>query len=64
MDNIIDKNIKSIPKLLRSIANTSRAKENKHDVIFNEAANLIEHLAAIRKTAKEIVRENKNVQTS
>lgn len=57
--NNVDKNIQSIPKLLRVIACSDLAKSNKHDVIFNEAANLIDHLALIREKAKELVKEDK-----
>lgn len=55
--NNVDKNIQSIPKLLRSMACSKQALENKHDVILVEAASLIEHLAKIREKAKQLVAE-------
>lgn len=55
--NNIDRNIQSIPKLLRAIAKGSDAIENKHSIILNEAANLIDHLAKIREKAKQIIEE-------
>jgi hypothetical protein len=58
--NNIDKNIQSLPKLLRAIANGDDAKKNKQDIIFNEAANLIEHLAKIREVSKQLVKEHQS----
>lgn len=54
--NNVDKNIISIPNLLRSMAISVEYKS--HKIILNEAANLIEHLAKIREKAKELVEEN------
>lgn len=61
--NNVEKNIKSIPKLLRSIADSRHAIENKHDIIFNEAANLIEHLEKIRLLSIELIKEKNNDRT-
>ena len=52
--NKIDHDIKDLPNLLRSMAN--KLKDNKY--VLLESAKLIEHLAKIRKLAKDIVREN------
>ena len=38
---------KTLPKLLRAIANSEQAKENRHNVIFNEAAIELEKLDTI-----------------
>jgi len=34
---------KDLPKLLRAIAGGTQAKENRHDIIFNAAADELEH---------------------
>lgn len=58
--NNVDKNIQSIPKLLRSMACSKQALESKQDIILVEAASLIEHLARIREKAKQLVAEQSN----
>lgn len=55
--NNVDRNILSIPALLRAIGKSDISKSNKHDIILNEAANLIEHLAAIREKVKDLLAE-------
>jgi hypothetical protein len=49
-------NSKTLPILLRAIANTKHAKDNQHDVIFYAAANLIEFQSDIINRAKDLVR--------
>lgn len=42
----------ALPKLLRAMANSDRAKEEKHDIIFDLAAEMIErHAAALNAIA-------------
>ena len=48
MDELSERNVKSIPKLLRAIASGQDAKDNKHDLIFLAAADLIEGLVRER----------------
>lgn len=57
--NAIDANIKSIPKLLRAMAKGNDAIKNKHDLIFNQAAFLIEHLSKFREGTKALIEKNK-----
>ncbi len=58
--NNVDKNIQSIPKLLRALARSENAIENKHNIILNTAAELIEHLGEIREISKQLVKEHKS----
>jgi hypothetical protein len=44
----------SLPKLLRAIASGTQAKENKHDIILNAAADEIEQLRAALRTIQPV----------
>jgi hypothetical protein len=43
----------ALPKLLRAIANGTQAKENRHDIILNVAADEIEQLRARLRASDE-----------
>lgn len=51
----------ALPRLLRAIANSSMGKENKHDIIFNEAANELEKLDKIEIVLNSIAASKESI---
>jgi hypothetical protein len=45
---------KDLPRLLRAIAGGTIAQENKHDIIFNAAADELERFARITPDARKV----------
>lgn len=53
---------KALPKLLRIIANSEQAKENKHDIIFEQAAIELEKLDMIETVLDSIAASKENLR--
>lgn len=60
--NIMARN-KDLPRLLRALAKGDLAKSNKHDLIFNEAANNLDKLDKIEIILSSVAASKEAIQS-